>query len=150
MRAVINRMLSLSFVLLIFLIDAACSAKVAMDESLTVYTNALWWDGQESYAGPMYVKDGIFVAGDAQRPGTTIDLNGAVVIAPFAEGHNHNLMEQLFDDANEAYLEQGVFYVKAPTIYPPAIISVRAKLERPDTVDATFSMGGLTSEGGRP
>ncbi|MDH3643855.1 MAG: hypothetical protein OES38_17245, partial [Gammaproteobacteria bacterium] len=115
-----------------------------------MYTNATWWDGKKSYAGTMYEKNGIFVAVGDQRPGTTIDLDGAVVTAPFAEGHNHNLMEQLFDGANEAYLEQGVFYVKAPTIYPPAINSVRAKLVRPDTIDATFSMGGLTSKGGHP
>lgn len=150
MQAVINRISNLSFAFLISLIVAACSAKVSVDESLTQYTNAIWWDGENSFAGPMYVKNGIFVAGEDQRPGTTIDLNGAVVTAPFAEGHNHNLMEQLFDDANEAYLEQGVFYVKAPTIYPPAINSLRPRLERPDTVDATFSMGGLTSPGGHP
>jgi len=150
MQTVINRISNISFAFLICLIDAACSAKVSVDESLTQYTNAIWWDGEKSFAGPMYVNNGIFVAGEDQRPGTTIDLNGAVVTAPFAEGHNHNLMEQLFDDANEAYLEQGVFYVKAPAIYPPAINSVRPRLERPDTVDAIFSMGGLTSLGGHP
>jgi len=146
----INRIHILSCTVLIFVIEAACSAKVPVNESLTMYTNASWWDGEKSYAGPMYEKNGIFVAGGDQQPGTTIDLDGAVVTAPFAEGHNHNLMEQLFDDANEAYLEQGVFYVKVPIIYPPAIDTVRAKLERPDTVDATFSMGGLTSKGGHP
>ncbi len=150
MQAVINRMACLSIAVSICLIEAACSAKVPINESLTLYTNATWWDGEKTYVGPMYVENGIFVAGKGQRPGTTIDLNGAVTTAPFAEGHNHNLMEQLFDDANKAYLEQGVFYVKVPTIYPPAINSVRAKLERPDTVDATFSMGGLTSKGGHP
>lgn len=150
MQNLINRLPILFCTLLILLIEAACSAKVPVNQSLTVYTNATWWDGEKNYVGPMYVENGIFVAGEGRRSGTTIDLNGAVVTAPFAEGHNHNLMEQLFDDANEAYLEQGVFYVKAPTIYPPAIDSVRARLERPDTIDATFSMGGLTSRGGHP
>jgi len=150
MQALSDRKSCVPFALLMGLIAAACSTKVPVDESLTRYTNANWWDGEKSYAGPMYVKNGMFVAGGDQRPGTTIDLHGAFVAAPFAEGHNHNLMERLFDDANAAYLEQGVFYVKVPTIYPPAIASVRPKLARPDTVDATFSMGALTSPGGHP
>ena len=79
MQNLINRAPILSCTLLIFLIEAACSAKVPVNESLTMYTNATWWDGEKSYAGPMYEKNGIFVAGGDQRPGTTIDLNGAVV-----------------------------------------------------------------------
>ena len=88
MQNLINRIPILSCTLLILLIEASCSAKVPVNESLTLYTNATWWDGEKSYVGPMYVENGIFVAGRGQRPGTTIDLNGAVVTASTVSGRS--------------------------------------------------------------
>lgn len=150
MQAVFDRRCSFARSLLICLLQAGCSVETPVDTGLVEYANATWWDGETTHIGSKYVKEGSFLDLGDKRPGMTIDLNGAFVTPPFAEGHNHNLMEQVFDDANKAYIEQGVFYVKAPAIYPPAIESVRYKLERPDTIDATFSMGGLTSPGGHP
>jgi len=128
----------------------AC-ASPRTDPTLTEYTHARWWDGERLIEETKLVRDGVFVPRSEEAvPGDAVDLEGGFATAPFGEGHNHDLMESLFEAANRAYLEQGVFYVKVPTSYPPAIDSVRSRLARTDTVDAIFSMGGLTSPGGHP
>ena len=114
------------------------------------YRNGVWWDGRSESTDTRYVRDGVFVSSKSSDEHRIIDLDGAVVTAPFAEGHNHNIVQSLFERSNAEYLRSGVFYVKVPTTYPPAIESIREQLNRPDTVDAVFSMGGVTSPGGHP
>jgi len=126
---------------------ASCSGR---GESVTEYRNAVWWDGKSERSGSLYVRDGKFVSRADATPHTVIDLEGAIATAPFGEGHNHNIVESIFQRSNAEYLRSGVFYVKVPTAYPPAIESIRDKLNRRDTVDVIFSMGGLTSPGGHP
>ncbi|MEM8816917.1 MAG: hypothetical protein AAGE85_13910 [Pseudomonadota bacterium] len=123
----------------------------ADDGSVAVaYRNGIWWDGNSESMGTKYVRDGSFVSPDGLNDCRTVDLRGATVTAPFAEGHNHNIVASIFERSNAEYLRNGVFYVKVPTTYPPAIDGIRERLDRPDTVDVVFSMGGVTSPGGHP
>jgi hypothetical protein len=131
----------------IFFAIASCSGR---GEFVTEYRNAVWWDGNSERSGSLYVRDGIFVDPAGATPHAVIDLEGAIVTAPFGEGHNHNIVESIFQRSNAEYLRNGVFYVKVPATYPPAIERIRDELNRSDTVDAIFSMGGLTSPGGHP
>ena len=133
--------------IVIFCASASCSGR---GESVTEYRNAIWWDGNSEWSGSLYVRDGFFVDPAGATPHAVIDLNGAIATAPFGEGHNHNIVESIFQRSNAEYLRNGVFYVKVPATYPPAIESIRDELKRDDTVDAIFSMGGLTSPGGHP
>lgn len=127
---------------------AACAA--GSDAGLTEYRNATWWDGRTERTGSLFVRDGVFVDPGGAEAGTVVDLGGRLATAPFAEGHNHNVVESIFERSNREYLDSGVFYVKVPTTWPPAVEKLRDRLQRADTVDVIFSMGGITSPGGHP
>lgn len=120
------------------------------ESALIEYRNATWWDGRAEYTGPRFVRGDRFVDSDGTVAETVVDLRGAIVTAPFAEGHNHNLIDVLFDRSNREYLRNGVFYVKVPGIHPPAIVPIRSALSRPDTVDAIFALGTITAPNGHP
>ena len=113
------------------------------------FVNASWWDGQGFRTGERYVRDGVFVSrAPAAR---TIDLGGAWVVPPFGEAHNHNLDAPFMARAvSDQYLANGVFYVKNPNSRFAFTPQARPLLNRQDTVDVIFSMGGITAEGGHP
>lgn len=137
----------------VFALIALCGAITSCSngDPVTVeYRNGVWWDGSSEATGTRYVSDGVFVSSDNSGNHKVVDLQGAIVTAPFAEGHNHNIVESIFDRSNAEYLRSGVFYAKIPTTHPPAIESIREQLESPDTVDVAFSMGGVISPGGHP
>jgi hypothetical protein len=114
------------------------------------YRNATWWDGRSESTGSRYVRGDRFANLESASADTIIDLQGAIVIAPFGEGHNHNVVRLIFDYANQEYISNGVFYAKIPGIHPPEVEPIRGLLARADTVDAAFSLGMITSPGGHP
>lgn len=120
------------------------------DDSVTQYTNAVFWDGEAEQRGSLFVRGDRFVVQPDTPAGKVVDLDGAIVTAPFAEGHNHNVVDTIFTRANEEYLQSGIFYVKVPTTHPPSIASIEDALAQPGTVDVIYSMGGITSVGGHP
>ena len=138
-------------VVLVLVAVSGAMTSFANDEPVTFeYRNGIWWDGITETTGTRYVSEGVFVSSSSSENHKVIDLQGTIVTAPFAEGHNHNIVESIFERSNDEYLRNGVFYAKIPTTYPPAIESIRDRLASRDTVDATFSMGGVTSPGGHP
>lgn len=128
---------------------AVAGYAMARGEPVIRFVNAHWWEDGRFVSGDRYVKGGTFVK--KTRADRTVDLNGAFVTPPFGEAHNHNL-----DGATTArrvsdqYLANGVFYVKIPNSRFETTPDSRALLNRQDTVDATFSMGGITAPGGHP
>lgn len=113
------------------------------------FTGAQWWTPQGFVSGDRYVRGGVFVA--PTRAARVVDLNGAFVTPAFGEAHNHNLDgPDLARHVSDQYLANGIFYVKNPNSRAATTPAARALLNRPDTVDARFSMGGLTAEGGHP
>jgi len=128
---------------------AATGAVVASDPPVTRLTNAHWWTGDGFADGDRYVRGGVFVK--KTRADQTVDLEGAWVTPPFGEAHNHNLDgEQIARPVSDQYLANGVFYVKIPNIRAETTPASRAQLNRQGTVDAIFSMGGITAPGGHP
>lgn len=117
---------------------------------LVEYRNGIWWDGRSEFRGSRFVVDGRFVESGQSSAHEVIDLDGAIVLAPFGEGHNHDIARPMFEQANRGYLRNGVFYVKNPSAYPPAVAAIRSALNRVDTVDASITFGALTSPGGHP
>jgi imidazolonepropionase-like amidohydrolase len=118
------------------------------DETLRL-TGAMWWTPDGFKPGDRYVRDGVFVKPAARA--RTVDLGGAFVTPPFGEAHNHNLdTPQMARTVSDQYLANGVFYVKNPNSRAAYTAQTRALVNRQDTVDAKFSMGGLTGEGGHP
>ena len=126
------------------------AASAATADGIVEYRAATWWDGAAEHRGSRYVQEGRFVAQPGAGADRVVDLGGRLVTAPFAEGHNHNLVEAIFERSNAEYLRNGVFYVKIALTYPPAAHAIRNELARPDTVDAIFAMGAVTSPGGHP
>jgi len=114
------------------------------------YRNGVWWDGRSQFSGSRFVVEGKFVDADYSSVTEVIDLQGAVVLAPFGEGHNHDTAAPMFEQANREYLRNGVFYVKNPSAFPPAVAAIRNELSRVDTIDASITYGALTSPGGHP
>ncbi len=133
----------------ILLTLAAAPALVA-EPGLIEYRNATWWDGRSEFTGSRYVRGDRFENFEGVSAESIVDLGGALVIAPFGEGHNHNILRPIFDYANQEYLSNAVFYAKIPGIHPPEIEPIRDLLARADTVDASFSLGMITSPGGHP
>lgn len=134
-------------VLLLILTSARA---LGAEPGLIEYRNATWWDGRSASTGSRYVRGDRFADHKGATAETVIDLEGAIVMAPFGEGHNHNIVRPIFDYANEEYLLDGVFYAKIPGIHPPEVDTIRDLLTRADTVDAAFSLGMITSPGGHP
>lgn len=115
------------------------------------YENARWWTPAGFQPGVRFVAAGRFVVDPGRTPARTVDLGDAWITPPFAEAHNHNLEDAASARAmSDAYLAAGILYVKNPNSRATATPGGRALVNRPDTVDAVFSMGGITAPGGHP
>ncbi len=140
--------------LLVSLLLSACTSS-RVSAPYTLYTNGHWWNGGGFVAGERAVSEGRFI--EVPKRGTTVtvvDLEGAHVVPPFGEAHNHNLDIDTgpwaVDIMNRRYLADGVFYMKNLDAYPPHMIARREYLARVDTVDVSTAMGGITASGGHP
>lgn len=129
------------------------TARINPDAGATVYVNGLWYtaagDAVEFVPGERYIDKGLFVA---QRPedATVIDLGGAFVVPPYGEAHNHSVDGPGTEAAAEKYLAEGVFYYKNPNgiySYTEPMLDHWARL---DTLDVSFSFGGLSTDEGHP
>ena len=114
------------------------------------YTGGEWWDGDHFVAKTMYV------VGDTlrDRPPTVIDrkvdLHGKFVVPPLAEAHNHWLEPDRIEAYVDEYLHDGVFYVMDESYVPFIAEQVRAKTNRPASVDYRVAILGFTGPGGHP
>jgi imidazolonepropionase-like amidohydrolase len=116
------------------------------------WRNALWFDGDRFLPGDRWSVDGVFVERAPARIDRTVDLAGRHVVPAYGDAHHHGIdSEEAIDDKVTVFLEAGVFYVKNPNVIPELVTpAVRAKLNRPASIDVVFSNGGLTSPGGHP
>jgi hypothetical protein len=79
-----------------------------------------------------------------------IDLEGAYVVPPYAEGHNHWLEPRGVDAYVQTYLRDGVFYLKDQSNAPVIRIHLDSALNRPTSVDFISANQGFTGPGGHP
>lgn len=128
---------------------ATAGLVAAADAPVTRLVNAHWWVDGRFVSGDRYLRGGVFVR--RTRADRTVDLGGAWVTPPFGEAHNHNLdAPALARGVSDTYLANGIFYVKNPNSRFANTPATRALLNRQDTVDAVFAMGGITAPGGHP
>lgn len=119
----------------------------------TVYVNGLWYTDAggsiEFVAGERYADHGVFVA---QRPddAIVIDLDGAFIVPPYGEAHNHSVDGPGTEVAAAKYLAEGVFYYKNPNSIYSFTEPMLSRWSRPDTLDVSFSYGGLSTDEGHP
>ena len=114
------------------------------------FVNGQWFDGTQFVKKTMYSVDNVFRSsfdGEAR----TIDLAGRYVVPPFADAHNHVFADNPnVDDQLARYLRAGIFYVKNPNSSITGTAHIRARMNKPETVDVLYSNGGLTTAGGHP
>ena len=125
----------------------------ARGEPLKTYafTAAQWFDGARFQSGTFYSVSGVFTFEPPASIDETVDLRGRYVVPPFAEAHNHNIEPR--PDLSEVirrYLADGIFYVKVPSNPPRAKTALAAWINKRDSLDVSFSNGGLTATGGHP
>lgn len=130
------------------LLALSCAASAA-DRA---WINGQWFDGEKFVARTMYSVSGRL---STQAPAATLpveDLQGRYVVPPYGDAHHHGIDGPEGLDAKiDTFLRQGIFYVKNPNVIPDYLdASVRARLNRPDSIDVSFSNGGLTGSGGHP
>ena len=116
------------------------------------WRNGLWFDGNGFVPGNRYSVDGVFSEEVPPHLDRTVELSGRHVVPAYGEAHHHGIdSSDALDDKITVFLEAGIFYVKNPNAIPELLTpAVRARLNRPETIDIVFANGGLTSPGGHP
>jgi hypothetical protein len=127
------------------------SPLASLAESIA-WQNGLWFDGTRFVNSTRYSVDGVFVARRPAKIDRTVELGERYVVPAYGDAHHHGIdSADALDDKITVFLEAGIFYVKNPNVIPDLLTpEVRAKLNRPDSIDIVFSNGGLTSTGGHP
>lgn len=112
----------------------------------------MWFDGASFVLGTRWSVDGMFVGKRPARIDRVEDLDHRHVVPAYGDAHHHGIdSSDGLADKITVFLEAGIFYVKNPNVIPELLTpEVRARLNRPDSVDVVFSNGGLTSTGGHP
>jgi imidazolonepropionase-like amidohydrolase len=123
---------------------------VAPGAAATEYRGGRWFDGTRFVEQTMWVVGDRFTTTKPARDATVVDLAGGFVVPPFAEGHNHWLEPTLVDTYIAVHLRQGIFYVKDMSTPPVFHDAIRAKLNKPDSVDYVAAHQGFTGPGGHP
>lgn len=123
------------------------------DASAGVYrfVGGLWFNGKSFESKTVYSVKGTFRSKYNGAIDSTIDLQGKYCIPPFAEAHTHHFMEGMDYKAQIAdYLARGIFYAKNTNGMRKLTEPVLPHVNKPASVDVTYSNGGLTSTGGHP
>ncbi|MGH7721113.1 MAG: amidohydrolase family protein [Gemmatimonadaceae bacterium] len=110
-----------------------------------------WFDGASFVPRTMYVVGEAFTAREPARVDSVVNLDGGYIVPPFGDAHTHNLDGALnLETVRNAYLAEGTFYVQVLTNTRTGAEAVRARRNRPGTLDVVYSHGGLTSTLGHP
>lgn len=124
---------------------------IPADINVTAFTNGRWFDGHSFRKKTGYAVSSFLSFRRPSHVDAVVDLKGGFVVPPFGEAHNHNV-EPLnkVDALIQRYLNHGIFYVKDPDNLPDGRVKVLPKLNRPESIDVSFSNGGFTSSDGHP
>ena len=148
--------------LILFISIFGCS-NTSEDENLTPrenplamnasYINGQWLTVNGEFSDQtLYSVNGIFRAEEPARIDTVIDLQGAYVIPPFGDAHNHAFGDRYsvgFSD--DVFLARGFFYGMNLTNPYSSAAALIDTLSRPETIDVAFSHGGISApKGSRP
>lgn len=86
------------------LFAAACATQDAAPQpGRTAYVGGFIWDGERFAPGALVVEDGRFVDAAPSTAAEQVSLDGAFLVPPFCEAHNHNL-----GDAIAAHVVDGL------------------------------------------
>jgi imidazolonepropionase-like amidohydrolase len=115
------------------------------------FDNGRWFDGSGFEDRTMYTREGRLSLHRPETVDEVIDLDGAHVIPPLCEAHNHNLGGDEPEDAIiDRYLRAGIYYVGILSNLPLYTGVARRNFNRPDSVDLQFANGGITAPMAHP
>ena len=115
------------------------------------FINGRWFDGRTFVDRIFFTSYGELDAHSPGRVDSTVDLQGAYVIPPFGEAHNHNAGMTGPDAAaiTARYLREGIYYVKNPGNLPTGR-AARSAVNVAGSIDVVYANGVLTAPGGHP
>ena len=117
------------------------------------YENGLWYVADEAGVrfepGARCQAGGVFVA-DCPDGAAVIELNGAYLIPPLGEAHNHNLDGPWTAPMGQRYLRDGVFFMKNTNSVNSIDAWAAEAWETPETVDIAWTHAGLSVDEGHP
>ncbi|MEM1035423.1 MAG: amidohydrolase family protein [Pseudomonadota bacterium] len=134
---------------------AACSNTSAPEdyEGAVEYTGAMVWTDGTFVQRDLVVHNGQFKAPPRKKPPqmTSVDMTGKFITPPFGDAHTHKIEGVArLESFNRQYIEEGVFYVQNPAGLPRLMTDSRPFTDRPETIDAKYSMGAITTPFGHP
>lgn len=135
------------FLLLITLALFSCSQE---NSHGLEFKNGNVFNGHTFDYRTFYVIDGEISFKAPKTIDSVIDLNNNYVTPPYGEAHNHNMDDYKTEEKIQNYLSKGIYYIKVPNILPRSRRNTESKVNTSNSVDATFSNGGLTSTDGHP
>lgn len=115
---------------------------------VTLYRNAMVWNGVGFSRRTLAVRGGRFVAVSRSEAGAiTVDLAGRYVVPAYANAHCH--LTSANRASSDTFLNAGVFYVWNPNSITLPLRDLRF-FGQPDTVDVAIAQGGITEPRGHP
>ncbi|WP_175470982.1 amidohydrolase family protein [Hymenobacter psychrophilus] len=113
--------------------------------------NGRWFDGRQFRARTFYVVAGLLQQHRPAHIDSVVDLAGQWVVPAFGDAHNHAVDQQWkASESITQYLTDGIFYLKNPNNIPRYTAPLAPLLNRPGSLDVTYSGGGITASGGHP
>jgi hypothetical protein len=115
------------------------------------FLHGQWFDGNAFHPATWYSSQGRLTRTAPVGAVETVELDGAFVVPPFGEAHNHNVEgEWNVQAVSDRYLKDGVFYVKNPNDVRDFAVTLKNRVNRPHTIDVAFAHAGMTGPGGHP
>jgi imidazolonepropionase-like amidohydrolase len=114
------------------------------------FTNGRWYDGTAFVAREFYEVAGVLRDDYDEDDAQVVDLGGGYVVPGYGNAHTHGVGNGDFSAESRQFLGRGVFYVANPNSIGSLSAAARESAGAPETVDARFANGGLTSSGGHP
>jgi hypothetical protein len=132
--------------------DSENTARTNPDAPTTAYVNGNWFDLSEEtvrfLSEDRYSQDGVFVSDKPSRVDTTIDLNGAFIIPPFGDAHNHAFADGYsISFSDTLFFEKGIYYALNLTNPYSGAKDVEDQLNSPRAMDVAYAHGGFLLQG---
>lgn len=141
-----NRLIPLSLILCVGCATTPPTAEFKFE-------NGSWFNGSTFEERTAYIVDKTLIFSESDRQtAKSVDLEGAFVVPPFCEGHNHNLggNAESVKPVVHRYLTDGVFYAVMPGSFRFYRDIIEKDLNTPSSLDVAFGNNGLTGSGGHP
>lgn len=115
------------------------------------FINGKWFNGKKFQKQTFYSINGFLTKKKPKQIDETIDLQNKFVIPPLADSHTHSFdSPYLISKQIQDNLRDGVFYAKVLNNVRSSAITIKDKVNKPESIDVQYSHGGLTSSFSHP